>query len=218
MSTIPGRVGFGKEKWLFWLLMNVLSIAVSSVIRFLGFFFAGLSGDEMGGLELILTGTWIGAVTGLAGGLFVGPAQWLVIRRHVPRAFHWIWRTAIGFSLGYAGSLTLMNTVSVVYPLGHLGAYWEFFITVVALSMGLILGTGIGAMQWTILRQTARGAWRWVVASGLAWAPGLYIALWSDQVYADGGYLGLLLYGGLGGLLVGAVTGVGLIWLLNHPE
>jgi hypothetical protein len=218
VSTNPDRVHFGKGRWLFWLLTNVLSIAVSSVIRVLGLVFAGLSGDEMGGLELILAGTWIGAVTGLAGGFLVGPAQWLVIRRHIPRAFHWIWKTAIGFSVGYAGALTLMNTVSVVYPLGHLGPYWEFFIAVVALSMGLILGTAIGAMQWTILRQSARGAWRWVVANGLAWAPGLYIALWSEQVYADEWYLGALLYGGWGGLLVGAVTGVILLWLLNHPE
>jgi hypothetical protein len=219
MSTTPDWVRFGKKKWLFWLLMNLLSIAASSVILFGGLLYAALSVDLTWGLDLILTGTWVGALAGLAAGLLIGVAQWLVIRRHVPRAFHWVWKTAIGSSIGYAGSLTLFNAFLVLGdPIDKGEPLGAVLMIVVELWLGLILGTAIAVMQWTILRRVARGARRWIGANGLAWAPGLYIAIWPRQTLVNGGYLTLLLYGSLGGLLVGAVTGLVLLWLLNHQE
>lgn len=65
-----------------------------------------------------------------------------------------------------------------------------------------IIGLGIGVAQWLVLRWQIQRAWWWIVLSTLGWAVGLM------------GVFGAP----LAGAAAGAVTGVGLERLVQHPR
>jgi hypothetical protein len=61
------------------------------------------------------------------------------------------------------------------------------------------IGITSGILQWTMLRRQVRWAGLWIAANTLAW---LLVALW--EVW--------------GLLLIGSITGVTMMWLLNHSK
>jgi hypothetical protein len=61
------------------------------------------------------------------------------------------------------------------------------------------IGIASSVLQWTILRRQVRWAGLWIVANTAAW---LLAALW--EVW--------------GLLLIGSITGIAMMWLLNHPK
>jgi len=65
-----------------------------------------------------------------------------------------------------------------------------------------IIGAGIGVAQWLVLRWQLQRAWWWIVLSMLGWTVGLM------------GVFGAP----LAGAVAGAVTGVGLERLVQHPR
>ena len=79
-----------------------------------------------------------------------------------------------------------------------------------AVSIGMLLrmnqvmlftfiGAASGFLQWTMLHHKVRRAGLWIVANAVAW---LLSALWEDT----------------GLLLIGPITGLTMMWLLNHPK
>ena len=120
-------------------------------------------------------------------GLSVGLAQWLVLRREVPASTLWVPATTLGFAVGIWFGLAFM-------------------------------GLGTGLAQWWVVRKTfSKGSW-WPTISAVIWPLG----------YLAGGAVGgalipvtnsQLLAGGIGilvtGLIVGAVTGAVLLWMLR---
>jgi hypothetical protein len=121
-------------------------------------------------------------------GLAVGWLQWLVLRRQVASSTLWVPATTLGFAVGIWFGLAFM-------------------------------GLGTGLAQWWVVRKTfSKGAW-WPTISAVIWPLG----------YLAGGSVGgallpvvssQLLAGGIGilvtGLIVGAVTGAVLLWMLRE--
>ena len=93
-------------------------------------------------------------VSVVATGIATGVLQWLLLKQRIPRAWHWIAATAIGWTVGgLVGSFVLPS------ELGFLGA--------------MFLGMATGTAQWLILRKVVYWAAWWPVVNGVAWATGL---------------------------------------------
>ena len=88
-------------------------------------------------------------------GLITGAAQWIVMRRYLPKAIRWVTATLIGYLLCLViilgGNLARLGGAGV----------WD---DVLLLSL---LGTAIGTSQWWILRQHYRKAGLWVLATAI---------------------------------------------------
>jgi hypothetical protein len=126
----------------------------------------------------------------LAGvGAGVGICQWLVLRRRVSRAGWWVLASILG--------LAVAAFVSTAVALA--GGYS-------AISENLVVGVGgamAGIMQWFVLRRRVSRAGWWVLASTVGWAVSAAVL---GPAKVPGGGVGL-----------GAVTGLALIWLLRQP-
>lgn len=71
----------------------------------------------------------------------------------------------------------------------------------------VVAGFAIGIMQWLVIRDRIRNAWRWGIASGVGWGIGVGIALFAipdEYVFPYG-------------IIVGTTTGVAQ-WLILHGE
>ena len=123
-----------------------------------------------------------------AGGILVGALQWLLLRRQIARAGRWV--------LANIGAVLIVG--AIVFGVGAVNA-----------DVGWVVGAGlsgtlVGVLQWLVLRgQVARAGW-WVVASTLGWIAGMPV----------GGFLGWAALGAM----YGAITGVGIVWLLRQPS
>jgi hypothetical protein len=75
-------------------------------------------------------------------------------------------------------------------------------------------GAVTGILQWLVLRgKVSRAGW-WVLASIVGWALG--IALWDSGWDAGTEYETFLMVGSR--VVLGAVTGGALVWLLRQPK
>ena len=174
--------------WIDWFLWVLLTTV--------GWFFAYLIIyilveiiDEVVSGSSVLGTILIHFMIGACLGSMVGLMQWLYLREHVSRAGWWV----------------LASTAGLAVVVGGFG--WttaEGFDTDV-LDWELALGGAVtGILQWLVLRgQVSRAGW-WVLASTVGW--------------------GLSMVGNLseapclvGGVVLGAVTGVALVWLLRQP-
>ena len=131
----------------------------------------------------------------------IGAMQWLVLRRRMSRAGWWVLASIAGWSLG------LVVGVAVAGPLG--GGVPG--LAVLAAPWGLV----VGAAQWLVLRkQVSRAGW-WVLASivGLAasWAASGVLDLSASRVVA------VTIDGAIKGAVLGAITGIALVWLFRQP-
>lgn len=123
-------------------------------------------------------------------GLSVGLFQWLVLRRQVPSSTLWIPATTLGFAVGIWFGLAFM-------------------------------GLGTGLAQWWVVRKTfSKGSW-WPTISAIIWplgyvaggsVSGALIVPLGSQLLA--GLVGIVVTG----LIIGAITGAVLLWLLREQR
>lgn len=119
-------------------------------------------------------------------GACVGTMQSLVFRRHLSGPAQWIAVNAVAWGLAA--------------PMEFIGG---FFLSIAVLA---VLG---GVSQWLVLRgQLSRSGW-WVAANVVAWSAFLGIVAATSTVGNPA--LGL----GVGFAVVGAITGVTLVWMLR---
>jgi hypothetical protein len=94
-----------------------------------------------------------GVASALSFGVWVGLAQWIVLRQVVPVSWHWI--TMVALSPILTG--VLINVFSEVFaPLS--------LILIILLGCPLLLSLG----QWWILRSLFRPCWGWIIISTIA--------------------------------------------------
>ena len=111
-------------------------------------------------------------------GVFVGAAQWVVLRRYFSQAWWWILASAAGWLVGWA-----IITSGLFVPPGG-GPF-------TAIVSGAVFGLTMGVAQWLILRMWTRLAGLWILASIPGWTIGLI------------GLLGSILAGAAAGVITG---------------
>lgn len=199
----------GLRFWASWVMRTLAGYAFGFL---LGFVLAHFVGE-------VALGVGIGALTGYL--------QWRALRHHVQRSGRWVWAGIVGLTVGLG--------------LYQVGAYvWGYPLDssprgMLGLGLGLALGGAMtGLLQERVLRrQVGRSMW-WVPACAFGWglsALGLAIPsgtsdlrpeLMSNEVLkALAGLLLIfretLLQPAVAGIILGAVSGGVLIWLLRQP-
>ena len=190
-----GNSYIGGRFWGLWTLASAIGLVVGGMISLpiaygIGDIVAEAVNDTVG---FVVAGAFFGFLVG--GGLGVG--QQLVLRTRADWPGKWALASAAATALVWAIAFPLIVTVGepASTPAG----------AIVAVLFGMALGIG----QWLVLRNHLPGAGRWIVIStvSLALAIGLALAL-------DGEGRELLAFGSAG-LLAGALTGLGMAWLLG---
>jgi hypothetical protein len=141
---------------------------------------------------LVTTLGWIlGIVLGgeIGVGVFIGLAQWFVLRRYFSSAWGWILASAAGWIFGWA----IITSGLFVPPGGGL------FTAIVS---GAIFGLSMGVAQWLVLRRWVRLSGLWILLSIPGWTIGLI------------GLLGSI----LAGAAAGVITGFAFDFLLRFPH
>ncbi|UCF06623.1 MAG: hypothetical protein JSV33_06245 [bacterium] len=192
-DTVPGW-----RFWLQWVLVSCVGYAVGC-----------LAGFVLGHLLLgnVMIGIGTGAVTGLL--------QWLLLRRYIRQSGWWVLASTLGLgvSLGLYGIVHLVWMVPfhMGWPLGILG--WGLAY--------LLGGALVGLPQQRILRRSlARSAW-WVPVSAAGWA----LSVLGTAIQPTDSHLPtvlIILRNGMAGpavagIILGIITGAGLVWLLRQP-
>lgn len=133
-------------------------------------------------------------------GTLPGILQSILLWFYLPRAGHWALASALsGALVGAAASM----------------------VPVVDVAVGLLVaGAWFGILQWLVLRRHAASAWWWLLASPVGWAAGYLAGRAADGVVSSlplSETLGLALLFGVFGTVYGAITGVVIAWLMQHP-
>jgi hypothetical protein len=208
--------------WLRWIAANALGELVGLGATFaVGFVVLARAGEPQGLVESI-AGLLLMTASGLLEGLVVGLWQWGVLRRVFVRVSRrsWLAATLVGVLVAwFLGSLpaTLMDMgADATQPAVQEPAPWVVMLLVGL--MGLVLGLILALPQWWILRPSVDRAWVWFPANGVAWALGMPLVFAAvDLAYRVGtGWRAAVVMGlalALSGAVVGAVHGVGLVWL-----
>ena len=141
---------------------------------------------------LVTTVGWMLGITlggEIGAGVFVGLAQWVVLRRYFSQAWWWIIASGLGWIAGWA-----IITSGLLVPPGG-GPF-------TAIVSGAVFGLTMGVTQWIVLRRWTKFAGLWILLSIPGWTIGLI------------GLLGSI----LAGAAVGVITGFAFDFLLRFPH
>lgn len=96
----------------------------------------------------------------------MGITQYLLLRRHLPRAWLWLFACIIGWGL---------MTGSGIGAIGWVAPRTNIILlrTIYGFIFGSLAGILVGTMQWLALRSLVRAAWWWLIASPLCWGVAL---------------------------------------------
>jgi hypothetical protein len=184
--------------WRFWLVWVFATFA-----GVVGYVFVippilNAVGELLGGVRSqVWIGIAIGAISAVALGATIGAAQWLVLRRQLPRTGWWVLATAIGYSIPLVfGS-----------PMGGLEPPW-----LAGAAMFLEFGVLLGALQWLVLRGRVERAGWWIAFSVAGW---VFAAALIDIAYISG--LNVEPFDLFAAFIVPLATaGGGMAWLLRR--
>ncbi len=136
-------------------------------------------------------------IVGLVLGAGVGLAQMIAVRKVMPLTWRWVWGAAIGLGVPFI--------VAVV-----IDEVW--FAEVETIEAGFVIvgaagGALAGLLQKRALRpHTHRTEW-WILASTVSWS----LAWLGNIVLGEAGIA-------VGGVILGAVSGALLIWIVNRGK
>jgi hypothetical protein len=218
-----------REEWIFWITW-VLATTIAGAVGLIPALLLASNSPAAGGVPL---------------GAVVGFVQWRVLRRRIPVSGLWVVATIAGWAVVLAAleytDIPVLPGGEVMYALGvvlflafpgtavglaqwlilrrHIadGRWWlfansvAFAATFVALEplenhrfaaeLRALIGIAIVIAQWLVLRWRSPAAWSWIFVNSV----GLGIAIPA-----------LVFDGFVFGVVIGAITGIALIWLLRH--
>ena len=184
--------GFGLK----WVVSCALGTAVFGLLAYLSMWTVGEAVGNVSSelLGIMVAGLLFGALFALGGTL--GPG-WLLQSKGIS-AKRWIGHSVAVTAVVMSGGVALMSTLFELVP-----------EPVSALYIGLVLGLPMGLVQWRLLTQKNIPATLWPLINvvGYLFAAAIIVFLSGD------GREWLIV---LMGLLVGAVTGLGMMWLLRR--
>lgn len=188
------QLAIAPRLWLWWTLATTIAGVIVGAL-------------EESGFQFIATIFFTG--------LFIGVAQWLVLRQYIPKAFWWIVVSTLGWTFGLLLVSPNVTLEPLIQFLSTLGAWPVFWTNLVKQPIVLAI---FGAAQFPILRRLVRKAHGWILVSALGGAlkgasgstvayilPGLLPAPFTTALSYGAGWLGY-----------GIVTGICLQWLLRH--
>jgi len=140
-----------------------------------------------------------GIVAALALGVFIGILQWWILKLHLPQAGWWI-VTSIS---GYIAALFLFSFSNRVHLLSSRGLWDD-------IALMSFLGIVIGVPQYLVLRPHFRKAGWWVVASALGMQSYRLASIYPAHNSKELIGLGFLI-----GVVIGATTGIIMVWVLH---
>ena len=164
-----------------------------------------------------MVGLCTGAYLGLFSVLVVGLIpQWLVLRSRALRAYWWVLASTSAWAIVYLVIRTLFWPLAagINFPLG-----WLEGGAIRGALDGAVGGLMAGLTQWVFLRKWDVHVGWWVLGS-LIGVTGGWLVTWSVGVIiseAIGNELAVLFGGGIGGLVVGAISGIVLYQIWRHP-
>lgn len=170
----------------------------------------------------------IAALSALIEGTLVGGLQWRVLRGPLPAldARRYIAATVFGafvaWVLGMLPSTIISALAAPTAATDASAATFEPSLALqmlLAVGMGIVLGPFLGVPQWRVLRTHLPRAGWWIPANMSAWALGMpMVFLGTSMITPDSSTLQIafaVLAGVLAaGIVVGAVHGLWLVWLL----
>ncbi len=141
-------------------------------------------------------------------GLFLGLAQWLVLRPYFTRSSQWIFNHASGWVVGYGLGLLVVQLFSQT-PLGMLLGFVSF-------------GVIVALFQYPVLRREVPRLGLWILVNVVGWTLGAYLSQLAAGLFFQHvlptPFTGVLVGVGITGLVAGAITGVALILILRQPD
>jgi hypothetical protein len=198
----------GPGLWLGWIAANAVGYAAGFAVWEAAYPTVRLA---VGGL---LAGSVNAAGFGLVLGACVGAAQILVLRWPLARSARWIAAVAVGGAVGLAAGAWAGYLLSLAFAAAGAVVYLSDGTEV--LLFGLLLGAGMGAGGWLVVRRAGQSAGRWLLASAVGLAIGYAAAIGLLQLGAptDEPVLGALL-GGCAGVIAAIVE---LLFLGRRPR
>ena len=209
MTVERKRIGWGFG--LMWVFLSAVGWFMGFVMGLLvGFAPIELIGQTPLGVMLA------SCVHAIVLGAVVGIFQWVVLRERVPGAGRWVWASTAGLAVagGVGGAVVMAGANAELGEGGSLAAVVGYTL------VGALGGAVTGMLQRPVLRgQVSRSGW-WVLASTMGW--GLGMAVFGIGEYASGAFgimepAGVLFGWLVSGVVLGAVTGGALVWLLRQP-
>jgi hypothetical protein len=154
----------------------------------------------------------------IALGLFVGIFQYVILQRYVKISLDWVLISTFSYAIGSALAFLLsVSSAALLWPDIFLKPDTTFLLTPV-LEIMLIGGGLAGLVQaylvkskYDFMLQNKRAIMLWVLASALSWGLGFFASL-----YTRDANLPLHLQSGASGLVIGAITGMILLLLLER--
>lgn len=139
--------------WQRWTGATALAGVVAWVLGMLPNTLADLLGLGLGALLAL----WAVVAPGLL--LTIGVAQWLVLRRHLPRAALWIPANALGWTLGVGATFLGATLITETMP----PALAVAIGVASGVAMGMVVGviTGWALVRLVSLSTTSRGVQDW---------------------------------------------------------
>jgi hypothetical protein len=159
-------------------------------------------------------------VVGALEGITLGLTQWLVLRRYIKHMGWWIIATGIGAMIAWLIGLKVIVVLTLIFFSDLTAQPMLSTLLEAAFFLGIWVGAVLGCAQWFVLRSHVRRAMIWVFANALAWGFGLLIALTGatlikpGEVKLETALIGIAT-GGVTGFVIGAITGIALVWLLK---
>ena len=201
----------GWEVWLRWVIYTTLGYFIIGAVTIAVFQFTPV-------------GLFLSPVAGTLGMVVVGLLQWTVLQRSIRdmRWLGWVLAAVLGQFVGaIMATIVAILLAPLIYTMlgdsGEIlgGPAVQFGNLLVA---GTVLGTVIGFIQWLVLRRYLQAAAWWIPAMAVAMAITSVVSMpWPASV-GIGGLMAVPLTKGLTGIIVGAITGIALVWLLRKKD
>ena len=144
----------------------------------------------------------------LVTGIVLGLAQWLALGPYVAKSHDWILNHAAGWVVGFSLGLFVVQLLSRT-PLGMLVGF-------------LCFGAIVALFQFPVLRREIPHLSAWVAINMLGWTLGAYLSQLAAGLIFKSAVpsiiTSVLVNVGVTGFVAGAITAIGLIWIVRQPD
>ncbi len=187
--------------WFLWLAATTIGVMVGGMLAIpIGWGLADPLEKSLGTAPSLLV---VAIAWGVLWGGGIGLAQMLVLWRRLDQPFRWTLYSIAGATVAFT---LVLGTLAIF----ALDAFDSASDVVSGTLIGLTMGIGLGVGQWLLLREFSPRALWWIAISVIAAVVAFGVAL---SVGSEGRELLSL---AIGGLIMGGLGGVGLLWVLRE--